>query len=229
MQTSIIVFPGSNCDRDMKMALKAITGIEPEMVWHADSEFRETDLITLPGGFSYGDYLRCGAMASKSLIMREVIERAKKGVPVLGVCNGFQILIESGLLPGALIRNSNIKYICKDVTLTITSNNSLFTRNFAVGDTLRLPIAHRDGNYFAEEYVLEKLQNEERIALQYTNEEGVITSDSNPNGSLKNIAGILNEEKNILGMMPHPERLFDAALGGTDGKLFFEGIIKSLS
>ena len=229
MKSCVIVFPGSNCERDMKIALRDISGSEPEMVWHADSDFQNVDLIVLPGGFSYGDYLRCGAMASKSKIMKEVVGRAKKGVPILGVCNGFQILVESGLLPGTLIRNSGIKYVCKDVNLTVESNDTIFTNNYSFNDVIRIPIAHRDGNYFAENSIIKRLEDETRIAFRYADKDGNHTKEANPNGSQKNIAGIYNKAKSILGMMPHPERFSDPLLGGCDGKLLFEGLVNAFS
>ena len=229
MKSCVIVFPGSNCERDMKIALRDISGSEPEMVWHADSDFQNVDLIVLPGGFSYGDYLRCGAMASKSKIMKEVVGRAKKGVPILGVCNGFQILVESGLLPGTLIRNSGIKYVCKDVNLTVESNDTIFTNNYSFNDVIRIPIAHRDGNYFAENSIIKQLEDESRIAFRYADKDGNHTEEANPNGSQKNIAGIYNKAKSILGMMPHPERFSDPLLGGCDGKLLFEGLVNAFS
>ena len=229
MKSSIIVFPGSNCDRDMQVALRDIADCEPEMVWHQDSDFGKVDLIVLPGGFSYGDYLRCGAMASKSIIMKEVIKRAHQGVPVLGICNGFQILIESGLLPGALMRNAGIKFICKDVYLTVASNDNIFTSNLNFGGTLRIPIAHGEGNYFAEDAVLDVLESENRIAFRYADQDGNHTEAANPNGSQRNIAGVLSKGYNVLGMMPHPERLADSILGGIDGKLFFQGLVNALS
>ena len=229
MKISIVVFPGSNCDRDMQVAVRSVTGFEPKMIWHSDSDFEKTDLIILPGGFSYGDYLRCGAMASKTMVMREVVRRARMGVPVLGVCNGFQILIESGLLPGALMRNSGIKYVCKDVFLSVHCPNSIFTQGLSSTDILRIPIAHRDGNYFATTAILDELEAKNRIVFKYVDKDGCETSASNPNGSQRNIAGVLNEDRNVLGMMPHPERLYDPILGGADGKLFFRGIVKALS
>ena len=229
MESCVIIFPGSNCDRNMQIALRDISGFTPEMVWHADSNIKNVDLIVLPGGFSYGDYLRSGAMASASKIMQEVIGRAKKGVPILGVCNGFQILVESGLLPGTLIRNSGIKYVCKDVNLTVETNDTIFTNNYRPNDIIRIPIAHRDGNYFAKKSIIKQLEDENRIAFRYSDQDGNHTAEANPNGSQKNIAGIYNESKNILGMMPHPERFSDPLLGGCDGKLLFQGLVKALS
>lgn len=229
MKACVIVFPGSNCDRDMQVALRDAMGAEPEMVWHGDSSFADVDLITVPGGFSYGDYLRAGAMAAKSPVMREIIRRANKGVPVLGVCNGFQILAESGLLPGALMRNADLKYVCKDVHLKVGATDTPFTQGYGNGGIIRIPVAHHDGNYFADDDLLGELEDDNRVAFRYTNGDGEQTSDANPNGSQRNIAGILNRQRNVLGMMPHPERLADPALGGTDGKAMFRGLVEALS
>jgi len=229
MKACVIVFPGSNCDRDLQVALRNAMGSEPEMVWHGDSSFSEVDLITVPGGFSYGDYLRAGAMAAKSPVMREIISRAKKGVPVLGICNGFQVLTESGLLPGALMRNANLKYVCKDVHLKVEASDTPFTQGYSDGGVLRIPVAHHDGNYFANDGLLDELESNNQIAFRYSDSDGELTEDANPNGSLRNIAGILNRERNVLGMMPHPERLADPTLGGTDGKAMFSGLVEALS
>lgn len=229
MKAAVIVFPGSNCDRDIQVSLRNSMGTEPLMVWHHDTNFDNVDLITVPGGFSYGDYLRAGAMASKSPVMREIITRANRGVPVLGICNGFQILAESGLLPGALMRNAELKYICKDIHLRVEANDTAFTQGYNAGDILRIPIAHHDGNYFADSDTLDELENNNRIAFRYTNGLGEETDSSNPNGSQRNIAGILNKGRNVLGMMPHPERLADPALGGDDGKRMFDGLVTALS
>ena len=229
MKAAVIVFPGSNCDRDIRVSLRKSMGKEPLMIWHQNSSFDNVDLITVPGGFSYGDYLRAGAMASKSPVMREIIARANKGVPVLGICNGFQILTESGLLPGALMRNAALKYICKDIHLRVEANNTAFTQGYNAGDVLRIPIAHHDGNYFADADTLDELENSNRVAFRYTNGLGEEADASNPNGSQRNIAGILNKGRNVLGMMPHPERSADAALGGDDGKRMFDGLVAALS
>jgi len=229
MKACVIVFPGSNCDRDLQVALRSAMGSEPEMVWHGDSSFGDVDLITVPGGFSYGDYLRAGAMAAKSPVMREITRRAKKGVPVLGICNGFQVLTESGLLPGALMRNANLKYVCKDVHLKVEATDTPFTQGYGNGGVLRIPVAHHDGNYFADDGLLDELEDNDQIAFRYSDGEGELTEDANPNGSRRNIAGILNRERNVLGMMPHPERLADPALGGTDGKAMFSGLVEALS
>ena len=225
MKAAVIVFPGSNCDRDMQVALRNAMGSDPELVWHNDTTFPNVDLITVPGGFSYGDYLRAGSIAAKSPIMSEVISRAAKGVPVLGVCNGFQILCESGLLPGALMRNAALKYVCKDVHLKVATNDSVFTRNYEKGQVIKIPIAHHDGNYFADEDLLKKLEDTDRIAFRYCDESGGQTKIANPNGSQLNIAGVTNNSKTVLGMMPHPERMSDLSLGGSDGKIMFDGLV----
>jgi len=203
MNASVIVFPGSNCDRDVARALQAATGRAPQMVWHGETELPASNLIVLPGGFSYGDYLRAGAMAAHSPIMRAVVERAQAGVPVLGICNGFQILTETGLLPGALMRNASLNFICRDVYLRVEGAPTLFTRNYAAEQVLRIPVAHHEGNYFAD-------------------------PEANPNGSQRNIAGIASADGRILGMMPHPERLADPLLGGTDGQPMFHSLAATL-
>jgi len=216
MKPAVIVFPASNCDRDVAVALKQATGSEPSMVWHGDADLPETDFIVLPGGFSYGDYLRSGAMAAKSPIMRSVIDKAKNGTPVLGICNGFQILCEAGLLPGALLRNRGLNFVCRTVTLRVENANSKFTAGFEPGSYVDFPVAHHDGNYFANDETLNRLEAENRIAFRYVD---------NPNGSSHNIAGLLNEGGNVLGMMPHPERVISPLLGGMDGAAFFKGVL----
>ena len=228
MKAAVIVFPGSNCDRDIQVSLRKSMGDEPLMVWHGDSSFDYVDLIAIPGGFSYGDYLRAGAMAAKSPVMREVIARANKGVPVLGICNGFQILTESGMLPGALMRNAALTYVCRDINLRVEANNTAFTQGYNVGDVLRIPIAHHDGNYYADADTLSELEDYNRVAFRYTDASGYQAVDANPNGSQNDIAGILNKNRNVLGMMPHPERLADAELGGEDGKRMFDGLVAAL-
>ena len=228
MKASVIVFPGSNCDRDAAVALEAAMGRAPDMVWHGDSTIPDTDLIVLPGGFSYGDYLRSGAMAAHSPVMREVVARARAGTPVLGICNGFQVLTEAGLLPGVLMRNSTLKFICKDVRLRVERNDSIFTRHYAQGEVVRFPIAHKDGSYFADKATLDRLEGEGRIAFRYCNAQGEITEVANPNGSSHNSAGIYNETGTVLGLMPHPERLADAALSGTDGAKMFLSLTETL-
>jgi phosphoribosylformylglycinamidine synthase len=228
MRSAVIVFPGSNCDRDVAVALEKVTGQKPHMVWHGDAALPKTDLIVLPGGFSYGDYLRSGAMASHSPIMREVIKKAKAGTPTLGICNGFQVLTEAQLLPGVLMRNAGLKFLCKDVWLKVEATDSLFTSAYRKGDVIRVPIAHGEGNYFADDETLEKLEDEGLVAFRYTDASGNETAEGNPNGSRGNIAGIFNETRTILGMMPHPERMLEPAHSGTDGRRLFEGLLQSL-
>ena len=226
MKAAVIVFPGSNCDRDVAVALAQSIGRSPLMIWHRETVLPKLDLIVVPGGFSYGDYLRCGAMAAHSPIMGEVKAQANKGTLVLGICNGFQVLAETGLLPGALMRNASLKFVCKDVTLKVENAKSPFTKGYKVGQTVQIPIAHGDGNYFADAETLKRLEGENRVAFRYVDAKGAATADANPNGSLANIAGILNEKGNVLGMMPHPERLADPLLGGTDGRAMFEALAK---
>ncbi len=229
MKSAVIVFPGSNCDRDIQVALRDITGVEPTMVWHGDSDFEKVDLIALPGGFSYGDYLRSGAMAPTSPVMKEVVKRAKDGVATLGICNGFQVLTEAGLLPGALMRNAGLKFICKDVKLRVDNSTSIFTNQYEQGEVINIPVAHHDGNYFCDEDTLETLECNSRIAFRYCDETGDASHEANINGSLNNIAGILNSKGNVLGLMPHPERLIDPVQGGTDGRKMFESILGALT
>jgi phosphoribosylformylglycinamidine synthase subunit PurQ / glutaminase len=228
MKASVIVFPGSNCDRDAAVALEAATGRLPAMVWHGDTVIPHSDLIVLPGGFSYGDYLRSGAMAAHSPVMREVTSRARAGTPVLGICNGFQVLTEAGLLPGLLMRNSTLKFICKDVHLRVERNDSIYTSQYEQGAVVRFPIAHKDGSYFADDETLARLEGEGRVAFRYCEEDGTVTEEANPNGSRNNIAGVYNETGTVLGLMPHPERLADAALGGTDGAKMFASLMEAL-
>jgi phosphoribosylformylglycinamidine synthase len=228
MKASVIVFPGSNCDRDVAVSLEAVMGKKPAMVWHGEADVPASDLIVLPGGFSYGDYLRSGAMAAHSPIMRDVVDKAKKGTPVLGICNGFHLLTETGLLPGVLMRNASLKFICKDVLLKVVRNDTDFARNYAQGQVIRIPIAHHDGNYFADEDILDRLEGEGRVAFRYCDASGDPNRDANPNGSRRNIAGIYNETGTVLGLMPHPERLSDPALGGTDGKPMFTSLNEAL-
>ena len=222
MKSHVIVFPGSNCDRDVAVAIKNISGHQSQMVWHKETSINQSDLIVVPGGFSYGDYLRCGAMASTSPIMQDVVKKAKEGVPVLGICNGFQILIESGLLDGALMRNSSLSFICRDILIKPKNQSSVFTKKTQVA---KMPIAHNEGNFFVTSEQLKKIQDDDQIAFQYCDENGNVSEHSNPNGSLENIAGILNENKNVLGMMPHPERAAELAHGCEDGKTIFESIL----
>ncbi len=228
MKASVIVFPGSNCDRDAAVALEAAMGRPPAMVWHGESDLPHSDLIVLPGGFSYGDYLRSGAMAAHSPIMREVVRRAKAGAPVLGICNGFQVLTEAGLLPGVLMRNATLRFICKDVHLRVERTDTRYASRYEQGEVIRIPIAHKDGCYFADEATLDRLEGENRIAFRYCEASGAVTEAANPNGSRRNIAGIYNETGTVLGLMPHPERLADAALCGTDGAKMFASLVETL-
>ncbi|MDQ3246705.1 MAG: phosphoribosylformylglycinamidine synthase subunit PurQ [Pseudomonadota bacterium] len=221
MKTAVVVFPGSNCDRDLAVAVEQVTGRAPAMVWHGDTEFPDgIDFIGLPGGFSYGDYLRSGAMAARSPVMRAVAEAAARGVPVIGVCNGFQVLTEAGLLPGALMRNAGLNYICRTVPLTVANSQSIFTAGYRAGETINIPIAHHDGNYQADAETLDRLEGEGRVAFRYS---------ESCNGSARSIAGVLNDAGNVLGMMPHPERAFEPAHGNTDGRRLFEGLLEAVS
>ena len=226
MKSSVIVFPGSNCDRDVAVALKKFQ-IKNQMIWHDETNLPKTDLVVLPGGFSYGDYLRTGSIASKSKIINDVIKHAKKGGLILGICNGFQILIETGLLPGVLLRNKKLRFLSKNVFLKVINTDNQFCFNYKNRDIIELPIAHNEGNYFANDELLKNLENNNLIAFKYCNKKGNIEKNSNPNGSSNNIAGILNTKKNILGMMPHPERLIDPLLSGEDGSILFKGLLKS--
>ena len=222
MQASVIVFPGSNCDRDVAICLEAATGKKPNMVWHGDSDLPYSDVIVLPGGFSYGDYLRCGSMAANSPIMKEVVLKAQKGAAVLGICNGFQVLTECGLLPGVLMRNAALNFVCRNTRLIIDNNTTPFTGLYQQGEEVIIPVAHNEGNYFADVETLNELSGEGRIVLSYA-------PDDNPNGACRNIAGICDSSGRVLGMMPHPERRAEAALGGEDGKRMFTGLVEALS
>ena len=226
MKSSVITFPGSNCDRDMDVALKKF-GFKNKMVWHNDIELPKSDLVVLPGGFSYGDYLRCGSVASKSKIMQSVINFAKSGGMVMGICNGFQILVESGLVPGVLLRNKYLAFICKNVFVKLDNKNNRYFKNLDK-DIFELHIAHNEGNYFCTPDQLKEIEDNNQIAIYYSNNLGKIEEKFNPNGSIKNIAGIFNKEKNVLGMMPHPERMIDNCLSGEDGSLFFKNLINSI-
>ena len=220
MKAAVVQFPGSNCDRDMLVAIRDVCGADVSHVWHAESELPDgLDLVAVPGGFSYGDYLRSGAMAARSPVMQAVVAAAGRGVPVLGVCNGFQILTEAGLLPGALMRNSGIDFVCRDALLKVENADSVFTRGYDAGTTITIPVAHHDGNYFADDETLDRLEGEGRVAFRYTD---------NVNGSSRSIAGILNEGGNVLGMMPHPERAIDPVHGGTDGRAMFACLVRTL-
>jgi len=219
-RAAVVTFPGSNCDRDLAVALEKVSGEPAIRVWHGDAELPERlDFIALPGGFSYGDYLRCGAMAARSPVVRAVVDAANTGVPVLGVCNGFQVLTEAGLLPGALMRNAQLTFACRTVPLTVENSQSLFTARYEQGTTIHLPVAHHEGNYFADEATLDRLEGEGRVAFRY---------GDNCNGSQRAIAGVLNQAGNVLGMMPHPERAIEPELGGTDGRALFESAVKAL-
>ena len=222
MQASVIVFPGSNCDRDVAICLEAATGKKPNMVWHGDSDLPYSDVIVLPGGFSYGDYLRCGSMAANSPIMKEVVLKAQKGSAVLGICNGFQVLTECGLLPGVLMRNAALNFVCRNTRLIVDNNTTPFTGLYQQGEELIIPVAHNEGNYFADDETLNELSSEGRIVLSYA-------PDDNPNGACRNIAGICDSSGRVMGMMPHPERRAEAALGGEDGKRMFTGLVEALS
>ena len=224
MNSSVIVFPGSNCDRDIATALTKLQ-FKNKMIWHKDSELPKSDLIVIPGGFSYGDYLRSGAIAAKSNILKEVIRAANSGCLVLGICNGFQILIETGLLKGALLRNKNLKFISSDIHLKVINNDNKFCKKYKINSVIKLNIAHNEGNYFTKKDHLKELEDKELIPFKYSDKKGFINDKNNPNGSINNIAGILNEKKNILGMMPHPERMIDNLTGGTDGTALFSSIL----
>ena len=224
MRSSVIVFPGSNCDRDIGVALEKMQ-FKNQMVWHKETKLPKSDLIVIPGGFSYGDYLRSGAIAGKSLIIDEVVRAANSGCLVLGVCNGFQILTETGLLKGTLLRNKNLKFINKDVQIKVLNNKTKFTNKYKEDQILKINIAHNEGNFFTDPLHLEKLKNENLIAFKYCDEKGNINENSNPNGSLENIAGIFNDNKNILGMMPHPERMVDQIISNKDGVNLFSSLL----
>jgi len=221
MKSAVIVFPGSNCDRDLAVAIRDVTGKAPDMLWHQETELPDgIGLIAVPGGFSYGDYLRSGAMAARSPIMRAIVEAAGRGVPVLGICNGFQILTEAGLLPGALMRNEGLDFVCREVALTVENSQSAFTARYAKGEKVHFPVAHHDGNFTADRETLDRLEGEGRVAFRYA--EAV-------NGSSRGIAGILNDAGNVLGMMPHPERVIEAAHGNSDGRRLFEGLLETVA
>ena len=220
MKTAVVVFPGSNCDRDLAVALAAVTGVAPTMVWHGDTALPDgIALVAVPGGFSYGDYLRSGAIAARSPVMRAVVDAAGGGLPVLGVCNGFQVLTEAGLLPGALMRNAGLNYVCRDVPLTVGAGRTMFTGGYAAGEAITIPVGHHDGNYVADDETLDRLEGEGRVAFRYA---------ADVNGSARGIAGVVNDAGNVLGMMPHPERRFEPAHGGSDGRRLFEGLVAAI-
>ncbi len=229
VKAAVIVFPGSNCDRDVAVALEASMGAKPVMVWHRDTELPEIDLVVVPGGFSYGDYLRCGAMAAHSPVMREVAARAGRGLRVLGICNGFQILAEAGLLPGVLMRNRDLKFVCRDVHLRVENDRTDFCRYYRAGDVVRFPIAHAEGNYFVDPHSFRDMEDNGQIAFRYCGRDGNVSPATNPNGSLGNVAGVYNSHFNVLGLMPHPERLAETLLGGADGRLMFDSLVEALS
>ena len=229
MKVVIIVFPGSNCDRDVAVAISKCTPAKTIMHWHGDPDLPRADSIVIPGGFSYGDYLRPGSLAAHSPVIRQIIKKAKGGTPVLGICNGFQILTECGLLPGTLMRNIKLKFICRNINLSVENTQSIFTNGYVCKQTIKMPIAHNEGNYYATLDTLNRLEDNDQIAFRYCTQQGEINAVVNPNGAAKNIAGILNKNQNVLGLMPHPERCADHALGGTDGKILFSSLIKGLT
>ncbi len=224
MKAAVVTFPGSNRDHDMLVALEKVTGQRPASVWYTETELPPLDLVVLPGGFSYGDYLRSGAIAARAPVMRAIADHAARGGLVLGVCNGFQILCEAGLLPGVLMRNAGLKFICRDVHLRVETTDTPFTRRYASGQVIRTPVAHGDGNYRCDHETLARLKGENRVAFRYVDATGNQTADANPNGSLDAIAGVLSEKRNVLGLMPHPENLIEPLQGGTDGCALFEGM-----
>ena len=228
MKAAVIIFPGSNRERDVSLALQRSTGHAPDIVWHRDSELPKTDLIVIPGGFAYGDYLRCGAMAAHSPIMREVKARAAKGVPVLGICNGFQVLTEAGMLPGALLHNKTLSFICRDVHLRVENSQTIFTCGYEAGQAIRVPVAHGEGNYTADNATLDRLEGEGRVAFRYCSAAAELTDEDNVNGSARCIAGVFNETRTVLGLMPHPENSTDPLLGCTDGQGLFDGLVSAL-
>jgi phosphoribosylformylglycinamidine synthase subunit PurQ / glutaminase len=228
MKVVVVIFPGSNRERDLCAALALVTGHEPIRVWHRDATLPESDLIVLPGGFAYGDYLRCGAMAAHSPIMRGVRERAANGTPLLGICNGFQILTEAGMLPGALLPNRSLRFTCRDIHLRVENNQTIFTCGYAAGQTIQVPVAHHDGNYTADAETLDRLEDQGLVAFRYCGRGGDLSDAVNFNGSARAIAGIFNDSRTILGLMPHPENAVDPLLGSTDGRAFFDGLIGAL-
>lgn len=225
----VVVFPGSNCDHDTEYAVASFPGVKPVMLWHNEHDLKGSDAIILPGGFSYGDYLRCGSIARFSPIMREVIEFARQGRPVLGICNGFQVLVESGLLEGALIRNTGKKFICRQTTIRVEDDSTIFTDGYRKGEVLRIPVAHGEGNYFASPETLDSLEEHGQVVFRYCDAEGNVTGEANFNGSQRNIAGIRNRQGNVLGLMPHPERASEDRLGSVDGRRLFESLFRHVA
>ena len=225
----VVVFPGSNCDHDAYYALKKIMNVDVTFLWHKENDLQNSNVIILPGGFSYGDYLRCGAIARFSPIMNSVVDFANRGGYVVGICNGFQVLLEAGLLPGVMIRNKSLKFVCKDIYLRIENKNTIFTSGIGLERPMKIPIAHGEGNYFADDETLKELMDNNQIAFKYTSSGGLLDDESNPNGSTMNIAGITNKKGNVLGLMPHPERACDPVLGKSDGKIFFDSILNNLN
>jgi phosphoribosylformylglycinamidine synthase len=229
MHAAVIVFPGSNCDRDVKVAIERVVDGAVSLVWHADAAVPDADVIVLPGGFSYGDYLRTGAMAAHSPVMRDVVAKARAGTPVIGICNGFQVLCEVGLLPGVLMRNASLRFVCRDVWLKVERTDTLYTSRFTAGETIRLPVAHGEGNFYADAATLDALEAEGRVVFRYVDAAGNATAEANPNGSQRNIAGICDERRRVLGLMPHPERLIEPLLGGIDGRRLFESVLAAVA
>ncbi len=228
MKAAIIVFPGSNCDRDIAVSFRNVAKIEPKMVWHKETHIPDCNIIIVPGGFSFGDYLRCGSIAANSPIMREVIKKSKEGFPIIGICNGFQILTETRLLPGTLIRNNCLSFICKTTKLSVVNNRTYFSQKYFESQIIDIPIAHNEGNYFANDEIIKELEDNNQIAFKYCDEDGNFSNDANPNGSLQNIAGIINKKGNVLGMMPHPERATNRLSRLNDGEKFFLSIAETL-
>jgi len=228
MKASIIVFPGSNCDRDIAVSIKKLTNLEPTMVWHKETSIPNSDLIIIPGGFTFGDYLRCGSIAANSPIMKDVIKKATDGLPTLGICNGFQILTESGLLPGTLIKNNCLSFLCKTVSIRVENDQTCFSKKYKQNEIINIPIAHNEGNFFANEDTLKKIKDSNQIVFKYCNQNGEVNNETNPNGSIENIAGITNEKGNVLGMMPHPERATCEITKLSDGEKIFKSISEFL-
>ncbi len=228
MKAAIIVFPGSNCDRDIAVSFRNVAKVEPKMVWHKETHIPDCNIIIVPGGFSFGDYLRCGSIAANSPVMREVIKKSKEGFPIIGICNGFQILTETRLLPGTLIRNNCLSFICKTTKLSVVNNSTYFSQKYFENQIIDIPIAHNEGNYFANDEIIKELEDNNQIAFKYCDEDGNFSNDANPNGSLQNIAGIINKKGNVLGMMPHPERATNRLSRLNDGENFFLSIAETL-